>query len=520
MDSLIKITDQVKETIHPVWSTCVGAGRAQEGLRAEWQRQLKQCVDECGFRYIRFHCIFHDDMFVYEELPDGTPVYNWQYVDSLFDALLEMGIRPFVELSTTPGDMRTSDHTCFWFKCWTSPPGDFDKWAELVRKFVLHCRDRYGLEEIRTWYYEVWNEPNLVGFWDGTKTQYFEFYKKTVEAVKSVDSALRVGGPSTSVFVPDERFKGEREDRSLSRISYLTPMDELVFKPVWVEDFLEWMAANDVPVDFVSTHTYPQMFALDMKDEYNPRCRPRDAAESDLRMLRDMVQASAFSDAEIHITEWNSSPQYKDLLHDFPQEATFILMANLEAAQLADSVSYWVFTDIFEERGLVSTIWHGGFGLLNAQGLEKPAYYAYKFLNRLGDSVLKQDKGYMITRHEDGKIAASFYHYPEEVQETIPVCITEKEAFEVLGRGTDRTYELEFPPECAGKTFMLEIVDSQHGWARKTWTEIGSPEPPTREQMQYIRENSYPLRSEIQIDKNGRCSLTLKPWGIASLEEL
>src|SRR5947207_2078215 len=225
-----------------IWSECVSAGRANEGLRADWQKQLRRAVQECGFRYLRFHGLFHDDMMVYREDEQGKGIYNWQYLDALFDALLEIGIRPFVELGFCPRVMATKVETVMWWKAHGSPPKDYGKWAELVSHFTQHCMARYGPQEVRQWYFEVWNEPNLVPFFTGTKHQYFELYRVTVEAIKKLDALLRVGGPATSNFVPDTRFDGEEEDIQIASANIHKDPDSFSWKPVWVEQFLNWCA--------------------------------------------------------------------------------------------------------------------------------------------------------------------------------------------------------------------------------------------------------------------------------------
>jgi len=239
------------------WSTCVGAGRAHEGLRANWQQQLSLAVKHCGFRYLRFHGIFHDDMCVYRE-QDGKPIYNWQYIDELFDRMLEIGIRPFVELSFFPKDIAAEGSlTQFWWKGNITPPENFDKWGALIAVFVRHCLDRYGAEEVRQWYFEVWNEPNLYqAFWDGTRSQYFELYRVTTQTIKAIDPMLRVGGPATSNFVPDDRFESEIEDTSKQVTFQMKDLGEGSWRGVWIEAFLSFCEKNNLPVDFIACHEW------------------------------------------------------------------------------------------------------------------------------------------------------------------------------------------------------------------------------------------------------------------------
>ncbi|GES63894.1 beta-xylosidase [Aspergillus terreus] len=199
------------DTFEHFWSQVVGAGRANEGLRADWQAHLKLVHTTCGFKYVRFHGLYHDDMHVIHEI-DGQHVYNFQYIDALFDAMLDMGVRPFVEFGFCPSLIATEVDTVFWWKGNGSPPKQLDQWSDLVRATVDHWIKRYGLEEVRTWYFECWNEPNLRQFFTGSRSQYYALYECTVKAVKQLDAALRVGGPATSNFVPDTRFDQDWED--------------------------------------------------------------------------------------------------------------------------------------------------------------------------------------------------------------------------------------------------------------------------------------------------------------------
>lgn len=503
----------------------MGAGRANEGLRANWQEHLKLVVRECGFKYLRFHGLFHDDMFVYRCI-DGKDVYNWQYIDELFDRMLDIGIRPFVELGFCPRDMASGERTQFWWKANVSPPRDYGKWAELITKAVNHWINRYGLEEVKKWYFEVWNEPNLSGFWEGTKSQYFELYKVTVNAIKNVESSLRVGGPATSNFVPDDRFAEETEDLS----KYMTFKDDNIdaaqWKAVWVEDFLKFCEREKLPVDFISTHPYPTDFALDGHGQYRSLSRNVNATRTDLQWLRNLIDKSPYPDAQIHLTEWNSSPSPRDCSHDYLPAAAFVAKANVESSGLVDSLSYWTFTDVFEESGGGSSIFHGGFGLVNFQGIVKPTFHAYRFLHLLGDEELARGEGCIITRKSDnGKISALLYNYPEdEVPISVPISpFPNREiAEEIQSKGSAKHMEIEIHDLKPSARFLIETVDEEHGFAIKRWKEMGQPEPPTREQTAELRKVAMETKKEyVYADKEGKLVLKMKvsPWNIVSIRE-
>jgi len=338
---------------------CVGAGRANEGLRADWQEQLATVHRECGFRYLRFHGLLHDDMGVYRETRDGAPLYNWQYVDKLYDAMLAAGVKPFVELGFMPAALASETKTIFWWNGNITPPKSYEKWEALIEALTRHFEERYGREEVKTWYFEVWNEPNISPFWTGTQADYFKLYAYTVRAIKRVCPDYRVGGPATA-------------------------------GAAWTPEFLRHCAENRLPVDFVATHSYNVDGYLDEKGEQQLRLvRGRNTVVGDVMRVAKEIAASAFPGLELHFTEWSASYSSRDPVHDHYFSAPYILSTLKHVVGAATSMSYWTFTDVFEEGGPGPTPFHGGFGLLNLQGLRKPVFYAFQFLNQLGDTELE-----------------------------------------------------------------------------------------------------------------------------------
>ena len=208
-----------------VWSHTVGSGHAALALRADWQRQMLRAREELGVRHVRFHGILCDALGTYL-IQQDKDVYSFFNADQIFDFLVGMGMRPFVELSFMPRALSSGDTTVFSYAGNVTPPNNWRKWAGLIKRLVSHWVDRYGIAEVRQWYFEVWNEPNLAAFWTGSQADYFKLYRITVDAIRQVDGQLRVGGPATA---DDE----------------------------WIEDFVAFCDKHQLPADFVSTHHYP-----------------------------------------------------------------------------------------------------------------------------------------------------------------------------------------------------------------------------------------------------------------------
>jgi xylan 1,4-beta-xylosidase len=507
------------------WSVCVGAGRANEGLRASWQEQLATVHDYCGFQYVRFHGLFHNDMFVYR-----NGVENWQYVDELFDRMLAMHVRPFVELgfnpfplseSTTPVTsvadrvQKNPGWTQFWWQGNVTPPEPL-KWAAFITDVTKHIIDRYGQDEVRQWFFEVWNEPNLDQFYRrGTQAQYFELFKATILAMKKIDPQLRVGGPATSNY----------HVHGVADVAGATPDDveALNWQPIWVQDFMQYCKDESLPLDFISTHPYPTNFQINDGGERASVRRAIESTQHDLMLLRNMVNASPFPRAGIYLTEWSSSPNSRDFMHDCICPAAFIAKTNLDSLGLVDALSYWTFTDVFEEHGAGDTIFHGGFGLINYQGIPKPAFHAYRMLNALGDEVIARGPAGIVSRHSSsGKITALAYLYPPEVRESLRSAGSMEAAKEVeeMGHTMPLSIELKNLPE--GAEFSIETLDQSHGYALALYRSMGMPNPPTREQVAQLKQAAWgTMKETMRADDAGCLSIrrTIAPWSLVLIDQ-
>jgi xylan 1,4-beta-xylosidase len=355
-------------------------------IREDSQAQLKLAVDELGFRYIRFHAIFHDVLGTVRVV-DGRTVYDWTKIDQLYDALLAKKIRPFVELGFTPEAMATSAQTVFYWKGNTSHP-KLGPWRDLIDAFIRHVRDRYGQDEVRQWFFEVWNEPNLDGFWEKADQQaYFELYDVTARAIKAIDPALRVGGPSTA-------------------------------GAAWVPEFLAHVAQSGSAVDFVTTHTYgvdggflDEKGVQDTKLSASP-----DAVVGDVRRVREQIGASAFPNLPLYFTEWSTSYTPRDAVHDSYVSATYILEKLRRTQGLVQGMSYWTYSDLFEEPGPPTAPFEGGFGLMNPQGIRKPAWFAYKYLNAVRGRELACADPHVFAATEGGGVTALIYDWNQPHQ--------------------------------------------------------------------------------------------------------
>lgn len=473
---------QVQGTLNTTFNEVVGAGRANEGLRADWQQQLAEIKRDSGFKYIRMHGLLTDDMGVYRIDAQGKEQYNFQNIDALFDFLLSIKVKPFVELGFMPSAMASGDKTIFWWRGNVTPPKDYARWGKLVRTLTEHFTERYGAAEVASWYFEVWNEPNLGDFWAGTQADYFKLYDHAARAIKAVNPAYKVGGPATA-------------------------------GAAWIPEMIAYSAANQVPLDFVSTHTYGvnQGFLDEFGTTGTVLSKDEGAISNDVLRNRKDIAASAMPNLPLHYTEWSSSYTPADPTHDSYHQAAYILQKLKQVGSAAQSMSYWVFTDIFEEPGPRFEAFHGGFGLMNTQGIKKPAYFAYQFLNNLASLELKNsDRQSIATTDGKGNVQVLLWDYTH----TLPDNVNNQQYFirDLPAAGKGEVQIRLGGLKQGSYTLAISQVGYQRNDAYTAFIGMGSPAKLSRDQVRTLKAKASGAPSEtrrIRVAKDGKLDLRL-----------
>lgn len=440
-------------------------------IRDDSQAQLKLTVDEIGFRFIRFHAIFHDVLGTVH-VENGKTTYNWSGIDRLYDDLLARHIRPFVELGFTPKALATSQNSIFYWNGNTSHPNP-EGWRNLVDAFIRHIEERYGRDEVRTWYFEVWNEPNLSGFWEGgDRKAYFELYDLTAKTIKSIDPALRVGGPATA-------------------------------GAAWVPEFLAHVKQSGAGADFVTTHTYGvQGGFLDEEGKSDTKLDPSpDTIVGDVRRVREQISASPFPHLPLYITEWSTSYTPRDSVHDSYISAPYILSKLKTCEGLVQGMSYWTYSDLFEEPGPPTASFLGGFGLLNREGIRKPTFFAYKYLHALqGESLATSDPQAMLTA-QDGNLTAVIWDF-----ETPDQKVSNRSFFtRVIPSHPAASVNIEVTHLAPNAAYRLEVYRTGYhaNDAYTAYLEMGSPQDLSAKQIAQLNELTQDAPETDKVIRSG-----------------
>ena len=454
------------------WEHTVGSGHAILALRADWQEQLRRCHDELGFRYVRFHGLLSDDLGTLIE-HQGKPLYSFFNANRICDFLLSIGMKPFVELGFMPEMLASGRETVFKWRGNVTPPAGHDAWATLIRTLVSQWVERYGIDEVRQWFFEVWNEPNIPVFWTGTRDEYFMLYGHTVRAIKSVDASLRVGGPATA-------------------------------KAAWIEELLDYCKKNSIALDFISTHIYPtDPLGFEGADtEEQLANSPRD-------LLRDRAKAvhEHARDRPVYFTEWNISSNPRDHYHDEPFAAAYAAKIALETNPFVDGYSFWTFTDIFEETYFPSIPFHGGFGLLNLYGVPKPVYRAFQLLHALGTEQFP-----VVGTHE------TVDTWVVRKGSSITVFLTNHA--QPRHAIVNQVVEVRLADAAAPLAASIERVDEDHANPRRWWREMGEPEYLSRSQVDQLEAASRLIKEPLGFsyeNRTVRFEVDLPPHAVAAV---
>lgn len=523
------VTYEIKKStpVHPFqrhWQFCVGSGHAALALRADYAAQLRQVHEDLGMERVRFHGIFCDDMHTMHALEDVFPIpmetgvveTSFRQCAAAYDNLLAAGMKPFVELSFMPQHLAKEDvRGMFFYRPNICMPKDDQAWIDYIQSFVRFLIDRYGQEEVESWYFEVWNEPDLpVVFFHGTREDYFHLYEITARAIKEVDEKIRVGGPSTS---------GSK----------------------WVKSFVAFCKEHNVPVDFVTTHQYAGDPLGGVSDQGGPESAEETAVDEAMKeqmsnvspeavqqmfanlpkgailpairsfmgdpLERDEVPDNVFrtnapivkeqaQGLPVYYTEWNNCATFSAYGNDTRKVAAYDVKTILALENVIDGSSIWCFSDIFEELHPFPEEFHGGFGLMTQSGIKKPVYYALEMLNGVGD--MRYDLGEDAIDNEVGMAA---FASDEGTQ-----CILFRQKMKNNPDLPKEEAEISLEMDAAPRMVYMERIDQEHCNPLKVWEDMGSPQVPNPAQAAVIIEESEMRAEELPfVYEDGKVKMSV-----------
>ncbi len=484
MKKEVHVRSNATYPFHNAVDFCIGTGRMGLALHGEYLEQLKMVQEEIGFKHIRGHGLFCDDMAIYQEYEENGETrveYNYTYLDRVMDSYLELGLKPFLELGFMPTKLASGTQTVFYWKGNVTPPKSYEAWQAMVQALLRHLMQRYGTDDVVTWPIEVWNEPNLGGFWQNADMEeYFKLFARTFRAIKEVDSRFRVGGPAVC---------GGSD------------------KP-WIQGFMEFCRKENIPVDFVTRHHYTtELPERDGHYGYAKLMKPEDGFEN-LHSTREIVDSFVeYKGLEIHLTEFNTSYIPNCPLHDTNQNAAYLAHQLSRLGEDNESYSYWTFGDVFEEQGVPFTPFHGGFGLVANGCIPKPTFWTFSFFKKLkelpGQCVYRDDET-VVMKLDNGTYRIVAWN----------------KSLNRTGKKLEISYLLEM---LKGDYCVLQrSVDEATCNPLKVWHDMGEPANLSKEQCDILQSAAKPFITSKHVsvgeDEKLNFDICLEEHGVVYLE--
>ncbi|GIO84147.1 hypothetical protein J25TS5_10790 [Paenibacillus faecis] len=498
----IDVTRQTGKLNHR-FKNFIGVSRVKEVLYAEVQEALRTAQREIGFKYIKMHGLLDDELMVYDEDAEGRPLFNFRLIDSAFDFLLSVGLKPLVQFSFMPAKLASDpSKTVFYTNMNTSPPKDMAKWNRLVEALTLHLIGRYGMEEVRSWLFCVWNEPSSSNLLFGFKQDetFFSLYKNTYETVKNIDASLSFGGPAAfSTY-------NKSED--------------------WLFSFLAFSKDNDCLPDFITIHYYDidliaqnDQLSMDKQLNLSP---VTDSFKQFIDRLQLRLREAELADLPVYLTEWNSTVSHKDLMSDTCFKSSYVIKNIAENYDRLESFGYWLLTDLHEENRLPSQVFHGGLGLFTYNNIKKPAYHAFCFLNKLGNHLVDRGDGYFITKQDNRYqiLLYNYHHYDDIYANGISISISHKERYSHFPGKAKREFRLELAPLVGSFEIRHSIVNRDYGSAYDNALKLGQAAELSLGDIEYLKRISIPrIEKEISVSSETlTIHAVLQPFEIRLIE--
>ena len=477
------------------WEQTFGSGRAILSLRESYRKDLETVKQATDFKSVRFHGILMDEVGLYDlgrviknpgltaEAVRETSQYNFMYVDQIYDNLLRQGVRPFVELSFMPRKMAADPNELhpFFYHPVVSPPRDYTAWDAMIQVFARHLIGRYGIEEVSTWKFEVWNEPNL-DFWGGSPKQatYWTLYDHTARALKSVSDRLQVGGPATA-------------------------------QAAWIPAFLAHVYENHVAVDFVSSHVYGNDSSQNVLGTDEQIARDQMVYRA-VKKVHDEIASSPLPHLPLIFSEFGASYSNEPNVTDSPFMGAWIASTIRLCDGLAESVAYWTLSDVFEEQGVPRSPFYGGFGLIGADNIPKPSLNAFRILHQLGDRrIPTESDSSLATKLQDGGVAIALWDYappggsgPNYTPQSSPP-------------GESKTFVVHFTHLDRVHKAVLLRVDRSHGNSLALYDQMGRPDNLTQDEIEKLQRAGAMAPPEHLKIQGGEVTVTVPPYGLALL---
>lgn len=482
--SEIIIKTELMETVEMNWNKVINIGFAKDILNSNMQEQIHLMQNEIGFTYARIWGLFSDEMQV-ENRSGESITYNFSNTNNLLDFLIKNKLKPFIELGSKPKLISKTAGQAVIVQ--TNSEKSFVDWKKLIRAFLLQCIERYGVEEVETWYFEVWRKlpemQNESDFFDTLKKnklhvegkfqEYFYEFSGFKEEIKKILPMAMVGGCGLSMDLEGDKL----------------------------EFLLKQWKLEKVQPDFLSVYLYPIEMDRDKTGIpiKNLQSANPEYIKNKLNLVRKTLKKAGFDDLELNVTEWNISVSNRDFLHDSCFKASYLVKNIIEIfnQNQVNMMGYWLFSDIFSDFRDTKNLLHGGAGLVTKNGIKKPSYHAFVLLKQLGNLLVAKGDHYIVTKKSGNRYQVlcfnyKHFNYSYYLQPEGSTGIYEQ--YDIFESTDPLNLSLEIQGISNGKYRVKELkLNRNHGSVLDEWLKFGAVDELKPDEVAYLRQICVPF---------------------------
>lgn len=365
----------VKDTLTDC-SKAISIGDGYLLLQSEAQHQVEKIQKQTGVKYARIWNILSREYCFSEK--EG---YNFRRLDQVLDFLLDHHMKPYLEVGSKPSLFMYTPERSINTEKSKMDSYDFKTFSEITRELCVHLVNRYGVEELETWYFEYWNDPSLnITEPDG---EYYQRFDLLYQTMKNYSEEISVGGAG---FI----------------LGYETLVCKKIF-PIW--------KAREIHPDFLSVCSFQYIALVEDGGRLGRKSIDSEYMLNQIEIMKNVMEETGFQIPEFHIDEWNFTISNRNVLNDSCEQGAYILKNCIEMNGAVDMMAYWHALDLYSDYYDTDTVLNGDSGLISRDGICKPSFYAFQFMNRLLPKVLEKNDHAIVTTNGRNRYVIACHNY-------------------------------------------------------------------------------------------------------------
>lgn len=357
-------------------SKAISIGDGYLLLQSEAQHQVEKIQKQTGVKYARiWNILSREYCFIIKE------GYNFRRLDQVLDFLLDHHMKPYLEVGSKPSLFMYTPERSINIEKSKMDSYDFKTFSEITRELCVHLVNRYGVEELETWYFEYWNDPSLnITEPDG---EYYQRFDLLYQTMKNYSEEISVGGAG-----------------------FILGYETLVCKKI----FHIWKA-REIHPDFLSVCSFQYIALVEDGGRLGRKSIDSEYMLNQIEIMKNVMEETGFQIPEFHIDEWNFTISNRNVLNDSCEQGAYILKNCIEMNGAVDMMAYWHALDLYSDYYDTDTVLNGDSGLISRDGICKPSFYAFQFMNRLLPKVLEKNDHAIVTTNGRNRYVIACHNY-------------------------------------------------------------------------------------------------------------